>query len=44
MASNQLGIKEVLNLNIFDFSTGDAVFYADYCQNTSVETSAERLD
>lgn len=42
--SKQFGIKEVLNLDFFDFTTGDPIFRADYCQNTSVKTSAERLD
>jgi hypothetical protein len=47
MASNQLGIKEVLNVNVSKFSdtgNGDFVAYFDYASNTSLETSAERLD
>ena len=43
-ASKQLGIKEVLNLEIFNYATGASLFYADYASNTSIETSAERLD
>lgn len=43
-ASKQLAIKEVLNLEIMDFTTGDPIFYADYASNTSIESSAERLD
>lgn len=42
--SKQFGIKEVLNIDFFDFTTGDPVFRADYCQNSSIKTSAERLD
>ena len=42
--SKQFGIKEVLNLDFFDFTTGDPIFRADYCQNSSIKTSAERLD
>lgn len=47
MASNQLGIKEVLNLNMSEYSatgSGDFVAYFDYATNTSLETTAERLD
>jgi hypothetical protein len=44
MASKQLAIKEVLNLEIFNFTTGKPLFYADYASNTSIESSAERLD
>jgi hypothetical protein len=48
MASKQLGIKEVLNLNVSVFSStgfgGNSVFYADYASETSIETTAERLD
>jgi len=43
-ASKQIGIKEVLNLNVKDFSTKDTKFYADYASNTSIEATAERLD
>lgn len=43
-ASKQLGIKEVLNLEISDFATKKSKFYADYASNTSIEASAERLD
>ena len=42
--SKQLGIKEVLNIDIKDFATGDSKFYADYASNTSIEATAERLD
>jgi hypothetical protein len=42
--SKQFGIKEVLDLDFFDFTTGDPIFRADYCQNSSLKTSAERLD
>ena len=42
--SKQLGIKEVLNLDIRDFSTNASKFYADYASNTSIEATAERLD
>lgn len=44
MASKQLGIKEVLNFNVFNYSTGASLFYVDYAGNTSIEMSAERLD
>jgi hypothetical protein len=43
-ASKQLGIKEVLNLDIVDYTTRKSRFYADYAANTSIESSAERLD
>lgn len=42
--SRQFSIKEVLNLDFFDFTTGDPIFRADYIQNSSIKTSAERLD
>jgi hypothetical protein len=47
MASNQLGIKEVLNVNVSEYSAtgnGDFVAYFDYATETSLETTAERLD
>ena len=44
MGSNQIAIKEVLNVSIFNYATGAPIFYADYASNTSVETSSERLD
>ena len=47
MASNQLGIKEVLNVNVSKYSAtgnGDFVAYFDYASETSLETTAERLD
>jgi hypothetical protein len=43
-SSNQLGIKEVLNLEIYNYATGVPLFYADYASNTSIESKAERLD
>jgi len=43
-ASKQLGIKEVLNMDIRDYSTNASKFYADYASNTSIESTAERLD
>lgn len=43
-ASKQVAIKEVLEVEIFNYSTGASVFYADYASNTSIEHSAERLD
>jgi hypothetical protein len=43
-ASKQIGIKEVLNLQVFNYTTGANVFYADYASNTSIEHAAERLD
>lgn len=42
--SKQLGIKEVLNFNVFDYSTGASLFFVDYAGNTSIDMSAERLD
>lgn len=42
--SKQLCIKEVLNLDFFNFTTGKAEFRLDYCENTSIMTEAERLD
>ena len=42
--SKQLAIKEVLNLDFFNYTTGKAEFRLDYCENTSVMTSAEMLD
>ena len=42
--SKQFAIKEVLDIDFFDFTTGDPIFRADYCQNSSLKTSAERLD
>lgn len=47
MASNQLGIKEPCNINVTKYSAtgnGDFIAYFDYAENTSLETSAERLD
>jgi hypothetical protein len=43
-ASKQLGIKEVLNFNVFDYTTGESIFYVDYAGSSSIEMSAERLD
>jgi hypothetical protein len=43
-ASKQMGIKEVLNLEIMDYVTGKQIFFADYATNTTIESSAERLD
>jgi hypothetical protein len=43
-ASKQLAIKEVLNAQIFDYSTSDLLFYADYASDTSIDSTAERLD
>ncbi len=43
-ASKQIGIKEVLNVEILDYSTQKQLFYADYAANTTIESSAERLD
>jgi len=44
MASKQIAIKEVLNFNIFDYTTGESKFYVDYAGMSSVEMTAERLD
>lgn len=47
MASNQLGIKEVLNLNVSKYSAtgnGDFVAYVDHASQTNLETNMERLD
>jgi hypothetical protein len=43
-ASKQIAIKEVLNFEVLNYSTGASLFYADYASNTSIENSAERLD
>ena len=37
-------IKEVLNLEILDYTTQSQLLYADYASNTSIEATAERLD
>jgi hypothetical protein len=42
--SFQYGLKEVLNLNIQDYTTNAELFYADYMSDSSIETTAERLD
>ena len=44
MASKQLAIKEVLNFNVFDYTTGESMFYVDYAGMSTVEMTAERLD
>jgi hypothetical protein len=41
--SKQLCLKEVLNLDFFDYTTGDAKFRLDYCTETTVSTSSERI-
>lgn len=41
--SQQLGIKEVLNLEITKYSDGSPIFFADYASNTTIETNADRL-
>lgn len=43
-ASKQLGIKEVLNLEIMDYVTGKQMFFADYATNTTIDSTADRLD
>lgn len=40
----QFGIKEVLNLTVFDYTTGNQLFYLPYCTETNVSTTAERLE
>ena len=42
--SKQIAIKEVMNFNVFDYTTKASVFYADYGASTSIDISAERLD
>lgn len=42
--SMQFGIKEVLNINVKDFTTGKDLFYADYMLDTSFASKATRLD
>jgi hypothetical protein len=42
--SKQFGIKEVCNLNFFDYTTGDPILRVDYAQNSSVKVTGNRLD
>ena len=42
--SKQLAIKEVLNADFFDYTTGAPLFRIDYASDTSIMTDAERLD
>lgn len=44
MASNQLAIKEVLNFEVFNYTTGVPVFFVDYAEQANLEFNAERLD
>jgi hypothetical protein len=42
--SKQLLIKEVLNTQFYNYTTGSPIFYADYMSNSTIETTSERLD
>ncbi len=42
--SKQLGIKEVINCWISRFDNGDPLCYVDYASDSSISTTAERLD
>jgi hypothetical protein len=42
--SKQIAIKEVLNLDFFDYVTKEPLFRLDYCENSSITVDAERLD
>lgn len=41
--SKQFGFKEVMNFTMFDFTTGAVILRCDYATDTSIETSAERI-
>lgn len=42
--SNQIGIKEVLNLQIMDFATGDPLTYIDYATTSEIDNTGTRID
>lgn len=44
MASKQLAMKEVMNYNVYDYATGNPLFYVDYAGSSSVEFESQRLD
>jgi len=41
--SKQFGFKEVMNFVMYDFTTGDVILRCDYATDTSIETTAERI-
>lgn len=41
--SKQFGFKEVMNFVMYDFTTGEVILRCDYATDTSIETSAERI-
>lgn len=42
--SMQYGIKEVLNLQVLDFATGEPLTYIDYASTSEIDNQATRVD
>lgn len=41
--SNQVAIKEVLNCQVYDFATGNPLYYFDYAETTEIDNAGQRL-
>ena len=39
----QFGIKEVLNVTLYDFASGTPLLYADYASETDIDSKSTRL-
>jgi hypothetical protein len=42
--SNQIAIKEVLNLQILDYATGAPITYVDYASTSEIDNTGTRID
>lgn len=42
--SNQIAIKEVLNMQILDFATGEPLNYIDFASTTEIDNTGTRID